>query len=705
MPLPDFDPTTDFTLLGVAALLPLVAAVLCWVVGRRLPGGGGFLGTLATGVAAAIGLFLFGHALHQSGAGGEPFRWFSREHGLSFDVLASRADAPGPSLPFGILYDGLGSAMFAVVTTISFLVHLYSIGYMREDPRRHVYFGNIGLFTTAMLGLVLADNLLLLFVCWELMGFASWLLIGHYAHDPLSPRRELSARAATKAFLTTRIGDVCLLLALGMLYSHYGTLELSQLWRVVGEEVGRNSGVFPEWLLWTGMLILVGVIGKSAQFPLHGWLPDAMEGPTPVSAMIHAATMVAAGVFLLGRSYPLLAPAVLDTAAVVGAFTAIFAATVASAQNGIKAVLAWSTISQLGFMVAAVGLGGVVAGMFHMVTHAFFKACLFLSAGSVIHGSANEHDLSRMGGLRKSMPITFACMALATMAIAGVPLFAGFYSKDAILQVAFERAAVDHGGPGMFASIALPVAAAFTSFYMFRLLFLAFFGAPRTAHQAHESHWTLLVPLIVLAALSVVGGHLWVATPMDLFAHDVQPWFRELVSLTSLYGTPAVGVIHGIDPDQSRAIHSSALAVSIAAAGLGLVIAWLVYVRNARTPSPSERKSHALSRAAASSYHMDQLAHAVVVAPVRSLARLCAGVDRHLVDGAVVGGGWAARLAGLLSAAFDRVVVDGAVNALGALVALCGSLLRLLQTGRIQQYAAFALIGGIAAAAWLILSP
>jgi NADH-quinone oxidoreductase subunit L len=235
-------------------------------------------------------------------------------------------------------------------------------------------------------------------------------------------------------------------------------------------------------------------------------------------------------------------------------------------------------------------------------------------------------------------------------------------------------------------------------------VFLAFLGERRADKLGHESHWTLLVPLAVLAALSVVGGHLWVATPTDVFAHDVQPWFRELVSLQSMYGTPKIGVIRAIDPDQSRAIHSSALAVSIAAAGLGLLIAWFVYVSNARTPSPAARKSNALSRAAANSYHIDRLVQTTLVVPVRSLARLLAGVDRHGVDGVVNAGGFLARLGGRISATFDRVVVDGAVNALGALTALFGSLVRLLQTGRIQQYAAFALIGGVAAAAWLILS-
>ena len=704
MDLRNFDPSSDFALLCVAAALPLLAALVCHVFGRRLAGGGGVVGTIATAVSAGIGVYMFLHALYPSNAGGEPFRWFSQQSGQGFAWLRTQDPARDLGFVFGILYDGLGAAMFAVVSSISFLVHVYSIAYMRDDRRKHVYFGNIGLFTTAMLGLVLADNLLLLFIFWELMGFASYLLIGHYANDPGSPRKELAARAATKAFLTTRIGDLCLLLALGLLYSHYGTLQFSELWRIVGEELGRNGGAFPEWLNWTGMLILIGVIGKSAQFPLHIWLPDAMEGPTPVSAMIHAATMVAAGVFLLGRTYPLLSPMVLDAAAVTGAFTAIFAASIAGTQNGIKAVLAWSTISQLGFMVAAIGLGGVVAGMFHMVTHAFFKACLFLASGSVIRGCHHEHDLRRMGALRKPMPITFVCMLLATMAIAGVPLFAGFYSKDAVLQVAFERAAVDHGGPGLFAAIALPVASVFTSFYMFRLMFLAFFGRQRAAFVAHESPRTMLLPLIVLAALSVVGGHLWVATPQDVFAHDVQPWFRELVSLTSLYGTPPIGVIQGIAVDQSRAIHSAALAVSIAAAGLGFLIAWFVYIRGGRVPSLVADGNASLVRAAANGYYIDQLVLVAVVTPVRALGRMFAGVDRSVVDGAVNAGGWAARLAGFFSATFDRVVVDGLVNALGAVTVTSGSLLRLLQTGRIQQYAAFALIGGIAAAAWLILS-
>ena len=282
-----------------------------------------------------------------------------------------------------------------------------------------------------MLGLVLSDNILFLFIFWEIMGAMSYLLIGHFAHDPGQPFFfRWATWASKKAFLTTRVGDVCLLVGILMFYREFQTLSFTGLWEAARTTVAANGGEFPAWMTTAGLFVFGGTIGKSAQFPLHIWLPDAMAGPTPVSAMIHAATMVAAGVFLLGRMYPLMSPEALSVITVVGATTAIFAATIGMVVYDLKAVLAYSTISQLGFMVAAVGLGGVVAGMFHMLTHAFFKACLFLSAGSVIHGCHHVQDMRVMGGLRKYMPVTFVCMLVCTMAIAGVPFFSGFYSKD-----------------------------------------------------------------------------------------------------------------------------------------------------------------------------------------------------------------------------------------------------------------------------------
>jgi NADH-quinone oxidoreductase subunit L len=324
-------------------------------------------------------------------------------------------------------------------------------------------------------------------VFWEIMGLMSYLLIGHFAHDPSKPFFFEWARwASKKAFLTTRVGDVSLLIGMMMFYREFDTLQLTELWARARETVAANGGEFPGWMTVAGLFVFGGTVGKSAQFPLHVWLPDAMAGPTPVSAMIHAATMVAAGVFLLGRTYPLMSPEALSVITFIGATTAIFAATIGMTAYDLKAVLAYSTISQLGFMVTAVGLGGVVAGMFHMVTHAFFKACLFLSAGSVIHGCHHEQDMRRMGGLRRTMPVTFVCMTVCTLAISGAPFFAGFYSKDQILLAGWANLleAEHFSGWALYALLALALAAAMTAFYMFRLVFMSLFGSASTAERS-----------------------------------------------------------------------------------------------------------------------------------------------------------------------------------------------------------------------------
>src|SRR5688572_12151625 len=473
---------TDYHWLLAALITPLCGYVINLFLGKRLPRNGDWLLTAGMFFSMSVTVVMFAKSLYAAYHGLEFRHHSGHEAGMWFHWFYSSAAAAGSqaNVSAAIYYDPLGAAMLMVVGIVSFCVHLFSMGYMKNDKRYSIYFANISLFTFAMLGLVLSDNILFLFIFWELMGLMSYLLIGHFAHDPGNAYfHKWATKASKKAFLTTRVGDTCLLIGIVIFYWKFQTFEFSELWRLSQEEVARYQqlhagGEWPLWMTVAGLFLFGGTIGKSAQFPLHVWLPDAMAGPTPVSAMIHAATMVAAGVFLLGRCYPMFSPDVLAVVEAVGTLTALFAATIGTTAYDLKAVLAWSTISQLGFMVAAVGLGGVVAGMFHMVTHAFFKACLFLSAGSVIRGCHHEHDVRRLGGLRRKMPVTFFCMLLSTLAIAGVPLFAGFYSKDAVLQIAFERAAVDHGGAGLFAALALPVAAAFTSFYMFRLLFLTF---------------------------------------------------------------------------------------------------------------------------------------------------------------------------------------------------------------------------------------
>ncbi len=767
-----FDPAVDYWLLLAVPGIPFVGYLLQIALRKRLPFGDKLL-TLGMFGVMCITVYLAFKAI-AAGHHGEAFVQHSVKDGIYFEWLYSGAAALGvDNIVAGIYYDGLGAAMLAVVGIVSFCVHLFSQGYMHGDRRYNIFFANISLFTFAMLGLVLSDNVLFLFIFWELMGLMSYMLIGHFAHDPSNPFFfKWATWASKKAFLTTRVGDVCLFVGVMMFYREFGTLQYTELWEAARVTVANNGGEFPAWMTVAGLFVFGGTVGKSAQFPLHIWLPDAMAGPTPVSAMIHAATMVAAGVFLLGRMYPLMSPEALHVITFIGATTAIFAATIGMTAYDLKAVLAWSTISQLGFMVAAVGLGGVVAGMFHMVTHAFFKACLFLSAGSVIHGCHHEQDMRLMGGLRKKMPITFVCMTICTLAIAGAPFFAGFYSKDAIILAGWANILdlKTFSGWGIYALVSLAIAAAFTAFYMFRLIFMTFFGeyrgnlekhmysdalaaeaaagierpgghhdddhgdahaehghdAPHAehahaahghdahAHEPHESPWPMTVALCILAFLGMFGGHFWL---LDLpgavaFWHGAHTWFESIVSLDSLYG-PAVGawaadgISEGILDHSSHighAAHVRAVILSLFVATSGIVGAWYLYVKRRDLPAVITKKLDFGYYVVKNRYFIDEAATLLVIAPSVKLGVFLKWVDEKIVDGLVLGIGRANRFLGFFSAWFDRIFVDGAVNAVGLVSQGLGSAFRLLQTGRIQQYAAFAVGGGLLTAAWLILA-
>jgi len=728
-----FDPEVDFKLLLAVPLIPLVGYVIQIFFGRRLPRKGDWLLTGGMFVVMCLTVYLGAKGIWAT-SHGEEFFHRSADHGMVFRWLFDSAKSAEDPLNIvaGVLYDGLGAAMLAVVGIVSFFVHLFSIGYMKGDRRYHIFFANISLFTFAMLGLVLSDSILFLFVFWEIMGLMSYLLIGHFSHDPSSPRITHAANACKKAFLTTRVGDCCLLIGMMMLYREFGTFEFTGLWHAAEQEVAANGGAYPTWLTVAGLFVFGGTVGKSAQFPLHIWLPDAMEGPTPVSAMIHAATMVAAGVFLLGRTYPLLSPEVLVVVTTVGTFTALFAATIGTTVNDIKGVLAYSTISQLGFMVAAVGLGGVVAGMFHMTTHAFFKACLFLSAGSVIHGCHHEQDMRHMGGLRKMMPVTFACMLASTLAISGIPLFSGFYSKDMIILQAAENT-IDHfTGANLFALIGLPLAAMLTVFYMFRLIFMSFGGAYRGheaaahaghgdadhgghddhhgahGHTPHESPLPMCVALAGLASLGVLGGYFWLGhLPGSLaFWTEHETWFQRLFSPETAYG----GTVHAheVSEDTKHLGHTLALSISLFVALGGIALAWFVYGRGW---AASQRMSGGFTKRIAlvygtvrDKYYIDEIVGAVVIRPTLGLCKLFRTVDERLVDGLVLLVGRVNKALSFFWAWFDKTFVDGLVNCVGLLSQAFGAVVRLLQTGRIQQYAAFAVAGGLLTAAWLILS-
>ncbi|TAJ20864.1 MAG: NADH-quinone oxidoreductase subunit L [Planctomycetota bacterium] len=785
-----FDPAIDFKLLLAVPLIPLVGFAIQIFFGKKLPRKGDWMLITGMFVVMCITLYMAAKAI-SAGYAGKEFFHDSLDHGWGFKWLYSDrgAEAFSGNIVGGILYDGLGAGMLAVVGVVSFFVHLFSSGYMQGDRRYHIFFANISLFTFAMLGLVLADNLLFLFIFWELMGLMSYLLIGHFSHDPGSPRIKFAAAACKKAFLTTRVGDTCLFMGMVILYYHFGTLRFTELWELSRQAVEANNGDYPAWLTTAGLLCLGGTIGKSAQFPLHIWLPDAMEGPTPVSAMIHAATMVAAGVFLTGRLYPVFSPEVLQIAALAGGVTALYAATIGTTINDIKGVLAYSTISQLGFMVAAVGVGGVVPGMFHMLTHAFFKACLFLCAGSVIHGCHHEQDMRKMGGLRKFMPITFACMLLSTIAIAGIPLFSGFYSKDAIIAAAFERNMTIASSTATFVSIALPAAALLTAFYMFRLIFMTFFGEYRGghaehhvslavaghgahaghadaghaahghdehgheqhghghdhgahdhgghahgaadhgghdhgghdhghAHVPHESPKPMTIALIVLAFLGVFGGHFWLATPTDPLAHH-GTWFTKVVSLESMYGAKVADFVearqagtlgtHAVAHDPAHAEHAQhaahdlAVIVSLSVAGAGILLAALMYLWRKIRPEVVVGAIQPLYELVAHKYYWDEIVNLVAIKPTVALALTLKWVDEKVVDGVVLLVGHSNRALATFWAWFDRTFVDGLVNFVGLVSQSLGAIARLLQTGRIQQYAAFAVGGGLLAAAWLIL--
>ena len=797
----EFNPALDFKLLLAVPAIPLVGYVLQIFLRRRLPHGDKLL-TLGMFAVMCITVYLGAKGLHAAYAG-ERFFHHSSEIGWEFGWLYTGGAVPADqNIVLGILYDPLGAAMLAVVGIVSFCVHLFSIGYMHGDRRYPIFFANISLFTFAMLGLVLADNLLVLFVFWELMGAMSYLLIGHFSHDPSQPFfHRWATWASKKAFLTTRIGDVLLFVGIFILWDQYHTLRFTELWAAARETVLANGGEFPAWLTWAGLCVLGGTVGKSAQFPLHIWLPDAMAGPTPVSAMIHAATMVAAGVFLLGRMYPLLSPDVLGVVTVVGATTALFAATIGTTCYDLKAVLAYSTISQLGFMVTAVGLGGVVAGMFHMTTHAFFKACLFLSAGSVIHGCHHVQDMRLMGGLRKSMPITFACMLICTLAIAGVPYFAGFFSKDEIIKAGILRILDSRtfDGWSLYALIALSAAAALTAFYMFRLIFLTFYGEYRGnqaqhrfsamlaaegvegpdpnehaptdqghaehghgeahgghdahgheahahdhghagahgldhghakpapaphhdvhhdehaghgghAHEPHESPWVITVALMILAVLGIFGGHFWLTDPLGVF--DAHPWFEKLVTPASLYGEEVaswcapepVGEAAEHFAHLEHQAHLGALIVSSLVAGLGIALAIVLYLVRPGIPGRVVATLGQVYTAVRRKYYIDEFVDATVIRLTWWLTHTQKWFDENVVDGGVRLVGGVNAFGGTFAAWFDRVFIDGAVNAVALTSQVFGAAFRLVQTGRIQQYAAFAVGGAVLTAAWLILA-
>jgi NADH-quinone oxidoreductase subunit L len=668
-------------------LLPLSGFLLMIFFGKKLPRQGDWLSTGIITIALGTALFMLGQKLllfHD-----ETFRWtFSW-------VDFHNVPGFGPlNIVLGIQIDNLAAMMTGVVVLISTLVHYFSIGYMHGDVRYTRYFAYLGLFTFSMLMIVLADNLFMLYVGWELVGICSYLLIGHWYE------KKSASNAAMKAFIVNRVGDLGFFIGVALLFNTFRTFGLPEIFE------GMKSGVLPHgstaWLTAAGVLLFCGAIGKSAQFPLHVWLPDAMEGPTPVSALIHAATMVAAGVYMIARVYPLLTADALVFIAYIGAITAFISATIAIAQNDIKKVLAYSTISQLGYMVMGLGVGAYGAGFFHLATHAMFKAGLFLGSGSVIHAMhqalhhQNDHhtdaqDIRNMGGLRSKMPITFWTFVIYTLAISGVPLTSGFMSKDEILAgtLAFN----DLSGHVIIPLIGFLVAG-LTAFYMFRLVILTFLGEHKDAKRfesLHESPGVMTVPLMVLALLSF------------FFVFSVNPFsaaeswvMRALERPESVVPLAVAAASPHVFEEALHHVHGTAMMLSLLVAGIGILLAFATYYWKRISADAFATRLAPVHAFLLNKWYFDELYQAVIIRGVLWVTSVFRWFDTTVIDGVVNGSGWITRAVSYVSGKFDMIVIDGMVNLSAYLSGLLGIMFRKTQTGKVQTYIVFVVFSVLA---------
>ncbi|NHN33831.1 NADH-quinone oxidoreductase subunit L [Paenibacillus agricola] len=597
-------------------LFPLLSFLILTAVGRQLKDAGSYISIAAMFASFIVSLFIF---IERVGGNIEDYTW----NKLQWIKLGTG------SLTMGFEVTNLNALMLVIVTLVSLLVNLYSKGYMHGDERINVFFAYIALFTFSMLGLVISENLIELYIFWELVGVCSFLLIGFWYFKP-------EARAAAKkAFIITRIGDVGLLIAILILFWEMPNHAMDFTSIHNAFTTGKISAGTTTWI---AILIFVGAAGKSGQFPLHSWLPDAMEGPTPISALIHAATMVAAGVYLVARTFDIFqaSPTALLVVACIGGFTAIFAATIGTAQNDIKRILAYSTVSQLGYMMMALGIGTSVAytaGIFHLFTHAFFKALLFLGAGSVIH-AVHTQNIHEMGGVGSKMKVTAWTFGIGALALSGIPPLSGFWSKDAILAEAYT-----HNMPLFWVGL---IAAFFTAFYMSRLFFLVFLGKPRHVAKVHESPMTMTLPLVVLAVLAIVSG--FVFTPFN-------PWL----------GTWLTG--------HTQAEHANAvvMVLSTLVGVLGIGLGYLIYIKRSIPSDLVSSRAPWLVRLLERKYFIDELYHVVIVQPLKSV-----GAVLHL---------------------FDVYVVDGLVRAASYSVMGIGRIGSRLQNGHVQTYGLATLLG------------
>ena len=660
--------------------LPLLAFVIQIFFGRKLPRQGDWISILAIFATLVLAMIMFINMI--------------LEYNPNFKSEASFTwlDMGAFKIELGFLVDNITIIMLLVVALISTCTHIFSTQYLKGDIRYSRYFAYLGLFTFSMNGIVLANNLMSMYMFWELVGVSSYLLIGHWFE------KDSAANANKKAFLTNRVGDIGFFIGIMLIYSAIGSFAFSDIFSGVSAGVIKGST-----LTIAGVGLFLGAMGKSSQFPLHIWLPDAMEGPTPVSALMHAATMVAAGVYLSVRIFPILTPDALLIVSYVGGITAIFAATIAITQNDIKKVLAYSTVSQLGYMILAVGTGVYTAAFFHLLTHAMFKANLFYGSGSVIHAmhhalhqkhdhETDPQDMRNMGGLKSKMPITHFSMMVSTLAIAGVPFFSGFLSKDAILAgtLSFALNNPQH--------ILLPIfgfsAAAITAFYMFRMMFLTFYGNPKRPEfidDIHESPKEMTGPIVLLGALSMF---FWYTLP-NLNPLSTYGWFTKLVD-------PVSAVVPGNltakeIKDGAHHAHYLAMYISIAVAFTGILLAYLMYIKKILVPENWAKRSGFLYSWSLNKYYFDENYNKFLYQPTLRLAKKVSWIDWDFYDKYFINGfGILTSLASKVTGKFDfkgidQVLVDGN----GKAINLFGNIFRKVQTGRLQNYILYVTAGVI----------
>ncbi len=637
-----------FQLVGYIVLFPMIGFILNGLLGKKLRSEAliGGIGSGAVGVSFVVCLLIFVEML-----GSAPEE---RLHIISFSQWVTAG-----SLSVNVAYqvDQLSVLMTLIVTGVGFLIHVYSIGYLHGDPGFWRFFAYLNLFIFMMLNLVLADNFLLMFLGWEGVGLCSYLLIGFW-HDRkfetggYAPGTATTSDAARKAFIVNRIGDFGFLIGMFLIFNTFGSLTFEDVFSRASATISSGDTI----IFWITLLLFVGATGKSAQIPLYVWLPDAMAGPTPVSALIHAATMVTAGVYMVARCSVLyaLAPITMDIVATIGIATALFAATMGIVQNDIKKILAYSTISQLGYMFLGLGVGAFASGVFHLMTHAFFKALLFLGAGAVIHAMEGEQDIQKMGGLRTYLPKTYKTFLVAALAIAGIPPLSGFFSKDEILWMAYSQ--------GSFVFWILGwIGAGLTAFYIFRLVILTFEGAARWPHQKHphEAVRTMTVPLIILAVLSVGGGFAGVPEIL-LGSNAVDRWLEPVYEKANAAMALAT---------EGEAGEFFLMGLSVLIGGAGIYFAWLLYLRRPELSTKLSSVFGRLQKVVLNKYYVDEIYDLIVVRPCVK------GSER------------------LLWKFFDAGIIDGAVNGVATLMAYFSNAFRRIQVGVVQGYALAFLLG------------